>query len=319
MTTRTTLTATAAAALLTLSASAGAQTRSPPAVPAPPSVALRPPSDRMAGDERFLFGLLAATYGLRLGGAINLGAFGRTPDDPEPETYWILPGALAVAVPVGALLIERRFPMRRGRGLSAGTGGILGYLGSMALRSWLDGESFPSGNTISGWTTFIGTTSGILVGALVGHFTDARPVDALYVATGGVGGALIGGLLCGAVRCGPDLGAWALVGELGLFTTALLTRPLLKPGQTTMRLVGAGALGTGILMGGGVLLAHAVRDGEITDAGAQRSAVFGLAGLVAGAVTFFAIGRAGEGGTTVVPTAQVSGQGMVLGFSMTNR
>lgn len=308
-----------AATALALSAGASAQTLPAPTVPSPPSVELRPVGDRMRGDERFLFGLLAATYGLRIGTAINLGAFGRTPSDPEPETYWILPGALAVAVPVGALLVERRFPMRRGRGLSAGTGAILGYLGSMALRAWLDGESFPSGNTASGWTTFIGTTSGIVVGALVGHFTDARPGDALYVATGGVGGALVGGLLCGAARCGADLGAWALVGELTLFTTALLTRPLVRAGQTTMRLVGAGALGTGILMGGGVLLAHAVRDGEVTADAAQRTAVFGLAGLLAGAVTFFAIGRQNEGAATVVPTAQVTGQGMVLGLSMTHR
>ena len=72
-----------------------------------------PVSTRMTNDERALFGLLSATYGLRLGTTINLAA-GRTVDtDPHPETYWILPGALAVAVPVGVLLIERRYPMRR--------------------------------------------------------------------------------------------------------------------------------------------------------------------------------------------------------------
>jgi len=308
------------ASLLTLTASAGAQTvpAAAPAANAAPAV-LRPTSDRMRGDERFLFGLLTATYGLRLGSAINLGAFGRTPDDPEPETYWILPGALAIAVPVAALLIERRFPLRRGRGLAAGTGGILGYLGATAATAWFNGESFPRGKTLSGWSTFLGTTGGIAIGALVGHLTDSTPADALYVATGGVGGALLGGLACGAVRCGADFGAWVLAGELGLLTTALVTRSLVHPTQRTMRLVGAGAIGAGVLMGGGVLLAHGVRDGELTVEGVQRSAAFGLAGLVVGAVTFFAIGRQGEGSATVVPTAQVTGQGMVLGFTMSHR
>jgi len=308
------------ASLLTLSVTASAQTL--PAITVTANVApavLRPTSDRMRGDERILFGLLTATYGLRLGSAINLGAFGRTPDDPNPETYWLLPGALAIAVPVGALLIERRFPLRRGRGLAAGTGGILGYLGATSLRSWIAGESFPSGKTLSGWSTFIGTTSGIAIGALVGHLTDSTPADALYVGTGGVGGALLGGLLCGSVRCGPSLGAYALVGEVTMITAALLTRSLVRPTQPTMRLVGAGALGTGLLMGGGVMLAHVARDGELTREGVQRSAVFGLAGLLVGAVTFFAIGRQAEGSVTVTPTAQVTGQGMVLGFAMSNR
>lgn len=306
------------ASLLALTTGARAQTVPAATTNAAPAV-LRPTSDRMSRDERILFGLLTATYGLRLGSAINLGAFGRTPDDPEPETYWILPGALAIAVPVAALLVEHRFPLRRGRGLAAGSGGLLGYLGATAATAWYNGESFPSGRSLSGWSTFIGTTSGIALGALVGHLTDAPPADVLYVATGGVGGALLGGLACGSVRCGADLGAWALVGEVTLLTTALLTRSLVRPTQLTMRLVGAGALGTGLLMGGGVLLAHGVRDGEITREGVQRSAVFGLAGLVVGAATFYAIGRRAEGSTTVVPTAQVTGQGMVLGFAMSNR
>ncbi len=307
-----------AASLLSFSISVSAQTVPAAAPTAVAPAVQRPASDRMARDERILFGLLTATYGLRLGSAINLGAFGRTPDDPEPETYWILPGALAIAVPVAALLIEHRYPLRRGRGLVAGTSGLLGYLGATALRSWIAEESFPSGKTLSGWSTFIGTTSGIALGALVGHLTDATPADALWVGTGGVGGALLGGLICGAVRCGPDLGAYALVGEVALLTTAILTRSLVRPTQPTMRLVGAGALGTGILMGGGVLLAHGVRDGELTREGVQRSAVFGLAGLVVGAATFYAIGRQAEGRATVVPTAQVTGQGMVLGLAMSN-
>lgn len=295
------------AAVLALSWPAAAQV-GPPAAPAV--------STRMKRDERILFGLLTATYGLRLGTAINLGAFGRTVDDPEPETYWILPGALALAVPVGALLVERRFPLRRGRGISAGSGGILGYLAATSIGTWARGDAFPTGATLSGWATFIGTTSGIAAGALVGHLTDAMPADALFVATGGVGGALLGGLLCGAFRCGADLGAWSLVGELGLFTAAVALRATVRPTVPTMRLVGAGAIGLGLLMGGGVLLAHAVRDGEVTADGAQRSAAFGAAGLVLGGVTFFALGRRAEASTTVVPTAQVQGGALVLGVTV---
>lgn len=279
-----------------------------------------PVSTRMANDERALFGLLSATYGLRLGTTINLAA-GRTVDtDPHPETYWILPGALALSVPVGALLIERRFPMRRGRGLSAGSGAIMGYLTAIAVSSWVRGESSPSSISLTGWATFIGTSSGIALGALLGHLTDAVPADALFVATGGVGGALLGGLLCGSMRCGADLGAWSLVGELGLFTTALLVRSAVRPTAPTMRLVGAGALGLGGLMGAGVLLAHAVRDGELTADAVQRGAVFALGGLVVGAATFFALGRSAEAAarTTVTPTAQVAGQAMVLGVSITH-
>ena len=279
-----------------------------------------PVSTRMTNDERALFGLLSATYGLRLGTTINLAA-GRTVDtDPHPETYWILPGALAVAVPVGVLLIERRYPMRRGRGLSTGSGALMGYLTAISISSLARGESSPSSVSLTGWGTFIGTSSGIALGALLGHLTDAMPADALFVATGGVGGALLGGLLCGSMRCGADLGAWSLVGELGLFTTALLVRSAVRPTAPTMRLVGAGALGLGGLMGGGVLLAHAVRDGELTADGVQRSAVFALGGLVVGAVTFFARGRSAEAAarTTVMPTAQVAGQAMVLGVSVTH-
>ena len=297
------------AALLTLGASASAQTTTTPG----------PVSTRMKRDERILFGLLTATYGLRLGTAINLGAFGRTVDDPEPETFWLLPGALALAVPVGALLIERRFPMRRGRGLSAGAGGMLGYLAAASISTWVRGESSPTGATLAGWSTFIGTTSGIALGALVGHLTDAMPVDALFVATGGVGGALLGGLLCASVRCGPEIGAWSLTGELAMLTAALVFRATVRPTLPTMRLVGVGAIGMAVLMGGGVLLAHAVRDGEVTAAGMQRSAVFALSGLVVGGATFFALGRQAEpAAAMVVPTAQVTGQGLLLGVAITH-
>lgn len=313
-----------AAAVLALASGARAQVV-PPAPPSPAPPATFPPpapplGPYMARDERVLFGLLTATYGLRLGTAFNLGVLGRTVDDPEPETFWIIPGALTLALPITALLIERRHPLRRGRGLAMGTGGLMGYLAATSIAIQVRGEDFPTGVTLSGWATFIGTTSGIALGALVGHLTDATPADALFVGTGGVGGALLGGLLCGAFACGPDLGAWALTGELALLTSALAVRSLVRPTQPTMRLVGAGALGLGIITGGGVLLARSLRDGEISAAGAQQASVFGLGGLLVGAATFFALGRRAEGiaATTVVPTAQVTGQGVTVGVTVTH-
>jgi hypothetical protein len=314
-----------AAAVLALASGARAQVAPPAPSPAPSRSVPFPPPDPplgryMARDERVLFGLLTATYGFRLGTAINLGALGRTVGDPEPETFWIIPGALTIALPVTALLIERRHPLRRGRGLSAGTGGLMGYLAATSIAIQVRGESFPSGITLSGWATFIGTTSGIALGALVGHLTDAPPADALFVGTGGVGGALLGGLLCGSFACGPDLGAWALTGEVALLSTALAVRALVRPTQPTMRLVGMGALGLGLLTGGGVLLARSLRDGEVSAAGAQQASVFGLGGLLVGAATFFALGRRAEAiaATTVVPTAQVTGQGVTVGVTVTH-
>lgn len=248
-------------------------------------------SDRRQSTELVLLGFLSATYGLRIGTLINQAA-GRNIDDPHPETYWILPGALAVAVPVATLLIESRFPLRRGRGISAGVGGIMGYLGSIGLVTQLAGESFPSAQTFTNPWTFVGTTAGIVGGIVVGHLTDAPPADALWAGTGAVGGAALGALVCGAAECGPSLGAFVLGGELGLFTAAMLLRSTVQPTEREMRLTALGCIGGTVLAGGGVLLAHLARDGDITAAAIQRSAIFGLGGLIVGGAGMFAVGRA---------------------------
>lgn len=248
-------------------------------------------SDRRRGTELVLLGLLSATYGLRVGTLINQAA-GRPIDDPHPETYWILPGALTVALPVATLLIESRFPIRRGRGISAGVGGIIGYLGAIGLVTQLANEPFPSSQSFTSPWTFVGTTAGIAGGILVGHLTDAPPADALWAGTGAVGGAALGALVCGVTECGPALGAFVLSGEVGLFTAAMLLRSTVRPTEREMRLTALGGLGGAVLLGGGVMLAHLARDGGLDAAAVQRSAAFGLGGLIVGGLGFFAIGRA---------------------------
>ncbi len=299
-----------AAALCTAGSAAFAQTAPTSTPPAA--------STRMTNEERVVFGILSATVGLRIGTAIMLGAFDRTPQDPHPETYWILPGTLALVFPTAALLIEHRFPMHRGRAFALGAGAGAGYVAALSLAAWAQHQSFPSGPTFSGWATFAGTTSGLALGALVGHLTDASQADSMLVATAAVGGALLGAFGCGAVRCGPQIGAWSLLGELGMVSLALGVRTRLRAGPRTLRMVAVGGIGGVALLGGGTLVAHLVRDGSIDASAAQRAAAFGIAGLLLGAGTFFALGRAADG-AVIIPTAQPVPGGLVVGATVSTR
>jgi hypothetical protein len=241
-------------------------------------------------DELVALMILSSTYGLRVGSSINLLA-GRRPDDGEPETFWILPSALALALPAAAFAIDRRWPARRGRILTAGTSLLLGYVGTIAATAWYRGESFPSSDSIAGLNTFYGSTAGLALGVLIGHLTDATPGDAMYVAVGGVGGALIGALSCGITRCGPDLGPWALAGEVAGIGLTLATRRLVQPQGREMRFLTIGAA-VGLIPAGAVMLAYGVRDGEIRDEAVPRISWAALGGLVVGAMSFYAIARA---------------------------
>lgn len=240
-------------------------------------------------DELVTLMILTSTYGLRLGSSINLLA-GRTPDDGEPETFWILPSALALALPAAAFAIDRRWPARRGRILTAGSSLLLGYIGTIAGTAWARGESFPSSDTIAGLNTFYGSTAGLALGVLIGHLTDATPGDAMYVAVGGVGGALIGALACGVSRCGSELGPWALGGELAGIGLTLATRGLVRPRGREMRFITMGAV-VGLLPAAGVMLAYGLRDGEISADSVPRISWAALGGLVVGAASFYAIAR----------------------------
>lgn len=242
------------------------------------------------GDELVTLMILTSTYGLRLGSSINLFA-GRRPDDGEPETFWLLPGSLALALPAAAYAIDRRWPIRRGRIMTAGSTLLLGYIGSMAATAWARDESFPSSDSIAGLNTFYGSTAGLALGVLVGHLTDATTGDAMYVATGGVGGALIGAFSCAIARCRGDLGLWALVGEIGGVGFTLATRGMVRPQGREMRMLAMGAV-VGLAPAAAVMLAHGIRDGEITDDAIPRISWAALGGIFVGALSFYAIARA---------------------------
>lgn len=275
-------------------------------------------------DELVTLMILSSTYGLRLGSSINLMA-GRRPDDGEPETFWILPSALAVTLPAAAFAIDRRWPARRGRLLTAGSTLLLGYIGTIAGTAWARRESFPSSDTIAGLNTFYGSTAGLALGVLIGHLTDATPGDAMYIAVGGVGGSLIGALACGIARCGPDLGPWALAGEVAGIGLTLATRGMVRPQGRGMRFITMGAV-LGLVPAASVMLAYGLRDGEIRDEAVPRISWAALAGVVVGAASFYAISRvtpdpnagsdppSGRRSSLVSPTLDLRPGGFTLGL-----
>lgn len=246
-------------------------------------------SDRRRTGEVIAFALSATTYGLRVGTMIEW-AIGRRANDGEPETFWILPGALALAGASGALLVDHYRPLRRGRAFSVGAATISGYLGSLALSMQLRGEAVPSAVSLTGPATFIGSTAGIVTGIVVGHLTDARPGPALFVATGTVGSTLVGTFLCGALRCGSDLGAWALTGEAVGLVATLASANAFNPTARDMRLTALGAIG-GLLPAASALGAYVSRDGGLTEGAWSRVSAMALGGLVLGGVAGYAIGR----------------------------
>ncbi len=292
-------------ALGVMSSVARAQSAHPPPIAAVTEVD-EDAADRRRTGELIAFGLTATTYGLRVGTMIEWAA-GRRADDGEPETFWILPAALAVASGTGALLVDHYFPMRRGRGFSAGVGTIVGYIASLALAVQLREESFPSSVSITGPATFIGSTSGLAAGIALGHLTDATPGQALYVGTGSVGGALLGTFFCGALRCGTDLGAWALAGEAVGFVSTIASVRAFRPSAREMRLTSIGGV-AGLLPAGAVLTTYLSRDGGVTEAAWARVSVAAIGGLVVGGLAGYAIARATRSelavgqGVTVLPT-----------------
>jgi hypothetical protein len=253
--------------------------------------------------ELIAFGITAATYGLRVGTMIEWLA-DRRPNDGAPETFWILPGSLAIAGATGALLIDHYRPIRRGRAFSAGAGTLVGYLAGISLTMQFRGEALPSSATITGPTTFIGSTAGIATGILMGHLTDARPGQALYVATSVVYGTALGALMCGAVRCHEDLGAWAFTGELVGLGAALASVRALDPTAREMRLTAVGGI-VGAFPAGAVFATYLSRDGGITEAAWQRVSIVGVGGLILGGVSGFAIARATRGDRSDTTTLAV--------------
>lgn len=248
--------------------------------------------DRRGTDEFIALMLTASSYGFRSGTMLNYAFDVRA--DTDPVLYWVTPSVLALAGITGAVLLDRRSSLRRGRALTAGTALLMGQVGTLALEMYRHNESFPSGGTFASPWTWVGATGGLALGIALGHFADVKPGAGLYVGVGGVGGALLGLFGCGVVQCGSDVGAWALVGQgVGLVTT-LATAWAVDPPQREMRGLATGGL-AGVLPAVGVLTAYYVRDGDVSVDAWTRVSVVGLAGIVVGAAAGYASVRSTRG------------------------
>lgn len=275
--------------------------------------------DRRGNDELGALMLTAGTYGFRSGTMLNYALDLRADDS---WAYWVAPSLLGAASLVGAVLIERRFPMRRGRGLSAGTAMLLGQVGTFAFELYRRGESFPSPETFTAPISWVGATAGLAAGIALGHLLDVKPGQAVYVGIGGVGGALVGLFSCGLARCSTDVGAWALTG-LGVGTIATLaTAWWANPPQREMRAMAAGGI-AGVLPAAGLLLAYQLRDGVTTQDAWVRVSAVGLAGVLGGAAFGYALSRSsrdiapaedGGGGVSFAPTFERNGAATTVGF-----
>jgi hypothetical protein len=261
----------------------------------------RTTSFRRGRDEQVALYLLAGGYMLRTGTAINL-LFDRRPDDGEPETYWILPSALAVGGLVGMFFLDRNVSIRRGRPFAVGTSVLLGYVGALTLTTYVRGERLPSVTSIAGPATWVGSTAGLVTGIMVGHLTDANPGQALYVGTGGVGGALIGAFLCGAARCGTDLGLYAFAGQIAGMALTLSTAWKVNPPAREMRATAVG-MTLGTLPALGATFAFALRDGDLSDDTLARVGWFSLAGLIAGGAVGYSVARASRSSASNSPSS----------------
>lgn len=274
--------------------------------------------DRRGGDEFGALMLTASTYGFRSGTMLNFALDLRQSDG---WTYWVAPSLIGAAGLVGAILVERRFPMRRGRGLTAGTAMLLGQVGTLAFEMYRRGESYPSGDTFTAPISWVGATVGLASGIALGHLLDVAPGKAVYVGIGGVGGALLGLFSCGVARCSADVGAWALVGMGAGLAATLTTAWWVNPPQRETRAMVAGGL-AGVLPAAGVLLAYQLRDGTVTQDAWARVSVVGLVGLVGGGAFGYAHARSSratappeEGSSlTLMPTFERNGAATTVGL-----
>lgn len=274
----------------------------------------QPVPDRRGTDEQLLLLLTATTYAFRTGTALNQLAGVHTFQSSDPLD-WVMPISLAVAAPVATFFIERRFRLRRGRALTAGVGAATGYFLALNISTLVRGESFPSGETLAGLPTWIGTTAGLGAGILIGHLTDSTPAAALYAGTGSLGGLLLGLVSCGVIDCGDRFGAVTLGAQLAGLTLALTTYSVLRPTQRELRWLPVGAV-VGLLPAAGVLSAYWARDGAIHRDALERASVMALAGGVLGGAAAWWIARHTSLPTpTVVPTVMAVDHGLAIGIT----
>ena len=274
--------------------------------------------DRRGNDEFIALMLTAGSYGFRSGTMLNY-AIGLRPGDGD-WTYWLAPSLLGAAGLAGAIIVENRSTMRRGRGLTAGTTMLLAQVGTLAFEMQRRGESYPSSDTFTAPISWVGATVGLASGIALGHFLDVAPGKAVYVGIGGVGGALLGLFSCGVARCSADVGAWALAGMGAGLAATLATAWWVNPPQRETRALVAGGV-AGVLPAAGVLLAYQLRDGTITQDAWARVSVVGLVGALLGGGFGYAQARSSrgaaareDGSLTLMPTFERSGAATTVGL-----
>lgn len=274
--------------------------------------------DRRGNDEFIALMLTAGSYGFRSGTMLNY-ALDLRPGDGD-WTYWLAPSLLGAAGLAGAIIVENRSTMRRGRGLTAGTTMLLAQVGTLAFEMQRRRESYPSSDTFTAPISWVGATVGLAGGIALGHFLDVAPGKAVYVGLGGVGGAIVGLFTCGIAQCGADVGAWALTGMgVGLAAT-LATASWLNPPQREVRAMVSGGVG-GLVPAAGVLLAYYTRDGAVSQAAWARVSVVGLVGALLGGGFGYAQARSSRGTTspedgslTLMPTFERNGAATTVGL-----
>ena len=275
--------------------------------------------DRRGNDEFIALMITAGSYGFRSGTMLNYALDLRASDGDW--TYWLAPSLLGAAGLAGAILIEHRSPLRRGRGLTAGTSMLLAQVGTLAFEMQRRGESYPSSATLTAPISWVGATVGLAGGIALGHFLDVAPGKAVYVGLGGVGGAIVGLFSCGIAQCSTDVGAWALTGMgVGLAAT-LATASWLNPPQREIRAMVSGGVG-GLVPAAGVLLAYYTRDGDVSQAAWARVSVVGLAGALLGGGFGYLQARSTRGtaareersSLTLMPTFERNGAATTVGL-----
>lgn len=256
----------------------------------------------------------ATSFGFRLGNfSMRLAGVDAA---TQPELFWTVSGLSALALPVATYLLERNHPLPRGRIFAMITGGVYGYFLSLSLTMRARNEEFPSGDTLTGWQTFVGTLGGFATGYLVGALTDNRAGTGLYASTMVVTGVLTSTFLCGITRCGDSLGTFAATGAtLGLVGGLALKR-VLNPNLREMRFAAIGGI-AGALPGLGVGLAFLLRDGTLNEDARLRVSAFSLAGLVIGGLSFWRMAQVtAPSSTPSVGASSTSSLRVMPGFDL---
>lgn len=176
----------------------------------------------------------------------------------------------------GAVLLDRRHSIRRGRPTAANTGLQLGLVAGLTLAVGNDWEFAEPGDNSAGHALLVASGLGLGIGYGLGVATDARPGSGAMVLTGGIYGWFVGTMMSIAADTGTADGARnAVIGEaLGALGAMGLAR-VLEPtvGQTRWA-------DLGMLLG--AMLGSSLGTASDSDRSASGAAVGAILGAAAG-------------------------------------